>query len=71
MNDSVSSLNAVIDTVQHRVTLSSRDGSRIRSTLTYERLAGGALRMRGLQGADSIGVSLRRLDERKLFRLLH
>ena len=70
MNDSTRSLGAAVDTVRQRITLSSRADARIRSVMAYEPLAAGGLRVRGVQGTDTIDVTLRRLDHRKLFRLL-
>jgi hypothetical protein len=70
MSDSVRSMTAAVDTLQHRITLLSGTDPRQRSVLAYEPLGTGGLRVRGVQGADSIDVTLRRLDPSKVFRLL-
>jgi hypothetical protein len=70
MTDSIRSLTAAVDTLQHRVTLSSQADARIKSVMAYEPLGAGGLRLQGVHGADTLDVTLRRLNERRLFRLL-
>jgi hypothetical protein len=70
MNDSVRSLAATIDTMQHRITLSSPTDPRQKSALTYEQLGTTRLGVHGVHGADSIDVTLRRLDPKTVFRLM-
>jgi acyl-CoA reductase-like NAD-dependent aldehyde dehydrogenase len=70
MNDSVRVLPATVDTVQHRITLSSRGDARVKHVIAYATLADNGLRLWGVQDADTVDVTLRRLDHQKLFRLL-
>ena len=63
-------LDATVDTVAHRLTLSPRDNSRISGVLAYEQLPDSGLRIRGKLVVGSVDVTLRRLDERLMFRLL-
>jgi hypothetical protein len=70
MSDSVRSMSATVDTVQHRITLSPRTDPRQKRVLQYEPIGTSGLRVHGVQGADTIDVTLRRLDPKKAFRLL-
>jgi hypothetical protein len=69
MSDSSLTLDAVIDTTSRQITLMRRQPQSGISVLSYER-RGDTLSMRGTVGADSVVLSLHRLDERKLFRLI-
>jgi hypothetical protein len=70
MNDRIRVVDATVDTMGHRLTLSPRDNSRISGVLAYEQLPDSGLRIRGKLVRDSVDVTLRRVDERMMFRLL-
>jgi len=70
MSDRIRVLDATVDTVAHRLTLSPRDNSRISGVLAYEQLPDSGLRILGKLVAYSVDVTLRRIDERTVFRLL-
>jgi hypothetical protein len=70
MDDRIRVVDATVDTVAHRLTVSPRDNSRIAGVLAYEQLPDSGLRIRGKLVVDSIDVTLRRVDERLVFKLL-
>jgi hypothetical protein len=71
MNDSLRMFEARVDTVARRLAVVGRSAPRARrDTIMYEPLRGDTLRMRGVVGPDTIDVSLRRLDHKRLYRLL-
>jgi uncharacterized membrane protein YphA (DoxX/SURF4 family) len=69
MSDSLRSLSATVDTSAHRITYRSVSGRALRGDFVYEQLATG-LRVRGVEQADSIDVTLRRVDVAKAYRLM-
>jgi hypothetical protein len=60
-------MTATVDTLQHRITLSPRTDPRQRSVLAYELVGTSGLRVHGVQGADSIDVTLRRSIQERCF----
>ena len=70
MTDRLWPLAAVVDSARHHVTGSERGAAAYAVTVDYTVFSGDSMRARGTMHGDSIDVMLRRLDERKLFRLL-
>ena len=69
MNDSVRLFRATVDSAARRISLRSKDQAGFAQDYAFEKLADG-LALHGRYGADSIDVTLRKLDLERTFRLL-
>jgi len=69
MSDSLRTMSATVDTVAHNVVYRSRSGTNRRGEMRYEPTSDG-LRFRGVDQADTIDVTLRRVDVEKTYRLV-
>lgn len=69
MSDSMTTLEALVDTTSHTITLVTRRPQKSFAAFSYQR-RGDTLMLAGTIGADSARIVAHRLDEKKLFRLI-
>ena len=69
MNDSVRLFKAKVDSTARRISLQSNDGADLAQNYGFEKFADGLV-LHGRYGADSVDVTLRKLDLERTFRLL-